>query len=212
MNPGDQAALHILLPDLPLPDSAQTDDLPAYLATQGEKAAALAALLTALAPKAQKEKPKKLLERYQKAQGIRSESFSQLISAASAAADLPSFLADLTLGEEGDLTRSPAKAYTPDSVRLMTLHGSKGLEFPVVFIAGLKRGTLPLETPYGRETDLSEERRLLYVGMTRAKDELILLAHPAPSPFLSDIPADQMKHEEAVYRRKADAGKQLSFL
>lgn len=48
----------------------------------------------------------------------------------------------------------------------MTLHASKGLEFPAVLLAGLKAGSLPLETK-GRPADLEEERRLFYVGMTR---------------------------------------------
>lgn len=52
---------------------------------------------------------------------------------------------------------------------LMTLHGSKGPEFPVVFLYGLDKGRLPLEFG-GGDTDLEEERRLCYVGMTRARD------------------------------------------
>ena len=57
----------------------------------------------------------------------------------------------------------------------MTLHAAKGLEFPVVFLAGASRGVIPLESP-GRENDPQEERRLFYVGMTRAKEELVLLS------------------------------------
>jgi DNA helicase-2/ATP-dependent DNA helicase PcrA len=85
----------------------------------------------------------------------------------------------------------------------MTLHSSKGLEFPLVFIAGLEERMLPHglaldEDPVG---GLEEERRLLYVGMTRAMDELTLThaqvrlhfgetSHQVPSRFLAEIPDD----------------------
>lgn len=64
-----------------------------------------------------------------------------------------------------------------DSVRVLTLHAAKGLEFRHVFIAGLNRGILPLELP-DRFTDEAEERRLLYVGITRARDG-VELSYPA---------------------------------
>ena len=70
----------------------------------------------------------------------------------------------------------------------MTLHGAKGLEFPAVLLAGINAGTLPL-TAAGREPDLEEERRLLYVGMTRAREELVLTVSGVPSPFLKALPA-----------------------
>ena len=70
----------------------------------------------------------------------------------------------------------------------MTLHGAKGLEFPAVFLCGLTAGVLPLES-HGRQTDLPEERRLFYVGMTRAREELILTAGDSPSSFQAELPA-----------------------
>ena len=75
-------------------------------------------------------------------------------------------------GEEADVRRAAGRGWESGAVRLMTLHASKGLEFPAVFVAGLTEGTLPLEMP-SRPADLEEERRLLYVGMTRAREELI---------------------------------------
>ena len=215
MNPSDPAALHALLPgaSVNLPETADFSALCEHLTPLGGAAAEFSGILTACAPKNAKEKPKKLLEKWKKAHSLRSDaSFDRLLAAAAAAADLPSFLSDITLGAEGDVERIGGKSYTADAVRLMTLHGSKGLEFPVVFLAGLKRGVLPLETPYGRPTDVPEERRLLYVGMTRAKDELILLAHPESSPFLTEIPADSVRLDPAPYQRKAAPAKQLSFL
>ncbi len=212
LNPSDKAALQALMPgaQITLPEDADYAALCGYIS---EKDGGLAETLSACTPKNAKEKPKKLLEKWKKARSIRAdEAFERLIAASAAASDLPSFLSDITLGAEGDLTRAGGKTYTADSVRLMTLHGSKGLEFPVVFLAGMKRGVLPLETPYGRPTDIPEERRLLYVGMTRAKEELILLTHPEESSFLREIPADAVRLEQAVYQRKAAPARQLSFL
>jgi superfamily I DNA/RNA helicase len=85
-----------------------------------------------------------------------------------------------------------------DAVTLMTMHAAKGLEFPVVFIAGCEQGILPC-TVMKDDVDIEEERRLFYVGMTRAKEELILLHArrrflygeslvQQPSPFLGEIP------------------------
>ena len=120
--------------------------------------------------------------------------------------DMPSFLDALTLGEEGDITRSGMKVYRTDAVTLSTLHGAKGLEFPVVFLAGLNQGALPLERP-GLVTDLQEERRLFYVGVTRAREQLILSHGGQPSPFLHFLDVKK----EKISPDRADQGKQLSF-
>ncbi|MCS7280433.1 MAG: ATP-dependent helicase [Desulfobacterota bacterium] len=94
--------------------------------------------------------------------------------------EVPSFL--MTLTREDD--------YIPhfDAVTLTSLHRAKGLEFSCVFIVGLDEGRIPLRQTDG--FDIEEERRLLYVGMTRAKDELFLIHSEdrSPSPFLSEIP------------------------
>lgn len=88
-----------------------------------------------------------------------------------------------------------------DYISLMTIHNAKGLEFPVVFIAGLEEGLLPYFKALNNEDEISEERRLFYVGMTRAKDLLWLtgaskrklyskVQDQDPSRFLKDIPRE----------------------
>ncbi|HBQ63564.1 MAG TPA: ATP-dependent DNA helicase PcrA [Clostridiales bacterium] len=91
----------------------------------------------------------------------------------------------------------------PDSenVTLMTLHSAKGLEFPVVFLAGMEDGIFPSQRSIGSSYQTEEERRLCYVGITRAKERLILTharermlygstQAQQPSRFLKEIPAD----------------------
>lgn len=88
-----------------------------------------------------------------------------------------------------------------DAVVLMTLHTAKGLEFPVVFLVGLEEGIFPHSRSLERPGDLEEERRLCYVGITRAKQLLYLTSAASrslygeartsfPSRFLREIPAD----------------------
>lgn len=88
--------------------------------------------------------------------------------------DVTAFLRNLTIGQEGDLLRRAGLSYAAGAVTLSTLHGAKGLEWPVVFLCGVGEGRIPLERK-GLDTDEAEERRLLYVGMTRAREELVLL-------------------------------------
>lgn len=116
----------------------------------------------------------------------------------------------LLLGEESDLKRCGEKKITGDAVSLMTLHGSKGLEFPVVFLYGLEKGELPLERK-GEDPDVPEERRLFYVGMTRAREELVLTFTGEPSVFLEEIPEEVVKKEKTGKQRESEIGKQLSL-
>jgi len=101
-----------------------------------------------------------------------------------------------------------------NSVSLMTLHSAKGLEFPVVFIAGVEDGLVPHFHAIKDPEELEEERRLFYVGITRAKDMLVLssakkrrlytsIQEQHPSRFLSDIPASC--YHCIVKRPRADA-------
>lgn len=79
------------------------------------------------------------------------------------------FLADLALVSDQDSVEEE-----PDEVTLMTLHAAKGLEFPVVFLMGMEEGLFPLSRAAFDENELEEERRLAYVGITRAEEELFL--------------------------------------
>ena len=92
-----------------------------------------------------------------------------------------------------------------DQVQLMTLHASKGLEFPIVFLVGMEEGLLPHQSSVD-EDNVEEERRLAYVGITRAQRELIFslakerrqfgeVISPEPSRFLFELPADDVQWE-----------------
>lgn len=91
-----------------------------------------------------------------------------------------------------------------NSVTLMTLHASKGLEFPVVIIAGLEEGLLPFYSSTLESTDVEEERRLFYVGITRAMQKLYItytnlryrfgdIVYPSESRFLSELGAENIE-------------------
>ena len=85
---------------------------------------------------------------------------------------------------------------------MMTLHGTKGLEFPIVFMVGVEEGLLPHRRSCDTEAELEEERRLCYVGITRAQKQLYLthscsrgLYYPDRSRFINEIPAELLQLE-----------------
>ena len=82
---------------------------------------------------------------------------------------LSEFLEGITLSSDLDNVEE-----TEDSVTLMTLHSAKGLEFPVVFLVGMEEGVFPGFKSIGEDKDIEEERRLCYVGVTRAREKLFL--------------------------------------
>lgn len=157
-----------------------------------------------------KEKPAKLIASLIQLAGLgNGDSVQALLGMAAAYERMDDFLSALILGEEADVVRESGKAIHSGAVTLMTLHGAKGLEFPIVFLAGVSKGILPLDMP-GRAADCQEERRLLFVGMTRAKEELILLCGGDESPFLQEIPREMFMRERLSTRRESQV-KQLSF-
>ncbi len=91
-----------------------------------------------------------------------------LVSEAALYSDIESFLEDAALMSSTD------QVADDNQVSLMTMHASKGLEFPVVIIVGMEEGTFPHSRVYDEPGELEEERRLCYVAMTRAKEELYL--------------------------------------
>jgi DNA helicase II / ATP-dependent DNA helicase PcrA len=115
-------------------------------------------------------------------------------------ASLATFLQEISLYSDSDTLNEPRPEVT-----LMTIHNAKGLEFPIVFVIGLEEGLFPHQRSLD-EGDEAEERRLCYVGMTRAQQSLVLThAHSRtifgmrgynlPSRFLSELPADEIERE-----------------
>lgn len=126
-------------------------------------------------------------------------SVAQEFAASEKENNLENFLAHVALVSDIDDTE-----LGEDAITLMTLHSSKGLEFPVVFLVGMEEGLFPHARTLMDETEIEEERRLCYVGITRAKEKLFLsstkmrtiygntVTYP-PSRFLQEIPARLVK-------------------
>lgn len=119
---------------------------------------------------------------------------------------LEQFLEEAALVNDTD-----AWSENDDAVTLMTLHASKGLEFPVVFIVALEEGLIPHQRSTDSPQEYEEERRLLFVGITRAKEELHLSwaryrdfrgqrRLTIPSPFVLEFPRDEMELEDLGWR------------
>ena len=121
---------------------------------------------------------------------------------------LSEFLEGITLSSDLDNMEE-----VEDSVTLMTLHSAKGLEFPVVFLVGMEEGVFPGFKSIGEDKEIEEERRLCYVGVTRAKERLFLTrskqrttygstTYNPPSRFLSEIPENMLDgYEEAMGKK-----------
>ena len=137
----------------------------------------------------------------------RRENIQELVSALTEFSDkqpeakLEDFLAEVSLVSDVDTAE-----FGRNAVTLMTLHAAKGLEFPVVFITGLEEGLFPLGGSDIERKELEEERRLMYVGVTRAKQKLYLswavtryrygeLSYSSKSRFLDEIDASLIQPE-----------------
>ncbi|MFN2447445.1 MAG: ATP-dependent helicase [Vicinamibacterales bacterium] len=150
-------------------------------------------------------------ERSEEAEG-RIENLMELVSAArefelrGPEPSLASFVDRLSLLSDVDKEQGQRQA----RVLLMTLHSAKGLEFPVVVLAGLEEGLFPHSRSAEDEAELEEERRLCYVGITRARSRLVLTSasrrrvfgeyqSSEPSRFLQEIPPDLIEQEVSTY-------------
>ncbi len=146
----------------------------------------------------------------------RKENIAELIGFAAEAATLPDFLEKMSLlqstddeaaerrgggadggedggGEDGGVARRPE-----EKVNLMTIHLAKGLEFKNVFIAGAAEGLLPHIRSIDDEASLEEERRLMYVAMTRAKEKLSVSFYGMPSRFIAEVPEECLEAAPAT--------------
>ncbi len=145
------------------------------------------------------------------AQG-RIENLAELVGFAADADSVDAFLERVSLVADID-------EYDPDdsSVTLMTLHAAKGLEFPVVVIIGLEDGVFPHLRSLGEPEQLEEERRLAYVGITRARERLLLSSawsrnlfgstqYNPPSRFVDEIPSELLETIESPARRRSHWG------
>ncbi|MEY4064809.1 MAG: helicase PcrA, partial [Pseudomonadota bacterium] len=129
------------------------------------------------------------------------DSFSELTAALSPPTDIFTSTSEMSAGfktlnqflEQALLTVEPTvhsvQAGQSDAITLMTIHSSKGLEFPVVFISGLEEGVLPHNNSLDSEPAIEEERRLLYVAMTRARESLTM-TNIRRNRFRPDLPAE----------------------
>jgi DNA helicase-2/ATP-dependent DNA helicase PcrA len=134
----------------------------------------------------------------------RMDNLWQLINMASKYTDVGLEQLTLFMEEVSLMTSIEEWDEDPNAVRLMSVHGSKWLEFPYVFIVGLEENILPLWKAKFDEAELEEERRGMYVAITRAKDHLFLshtqsrqqrwqIKYNQPSRFLEEIPEELIK-------------------
>jgi uncharacterized protein (TIGR00375 family) len=134
--------------------------------------------------------------------------------------DIRSLVYGITLGQDADIVRNGHKTVTPDAVMLTTMHAAKGLEFPVVFLCGVNDGLIPFHKSNCEPDNPDEERRLFYVGITRAKDELIcsytkrrsingVTGETKISSFVNDM--GEKNYRKEIFRPEQNV-RQMSFL
>ncbi len=126
----------------------------------------------------------------------RLENIQELVYFAQQFSNLADFLEKISLASplDGNVRKKRDKKYL-SGINLMTIHLAKGLEFDVVFVVGVNEGLLPHQRSFFSSQDIEEERRLMYVAMTRAKEELYLNFYKLPSRFLSELPSNNLEFE-----------------
>ena len=161
-------------------------------------------------PLIKKKAPGEILQKWAADIQEDEEALKKFVSMSLCYKNMAEFFQELEFGQEFDLKRWGGKKYTSDAVTLTTLHGSKGLEYPVVIINGARKGLLPLETK-GRVENPEEERRLFYVGMTRAKEELIITSSKEQSEYLKDLQEQDTVYVTEEKSREQKKIKQISL-
>ncbi len=142
------------------------------------------------------------------------EELSHLLRISEEYPDLESMIRFLPLATEADISRRGRNSTGTEAITLATIHASKGLEFPVVFLAGAEEGLLPLGEKWDEAT-LAEEQRLFYVGITRARQQLYLVnsthrsrsgerVEVEPSRFINRIPPMYLLKKEWAERTRID--------
>lgn len=138
----------------------------------------------------------------------RLENIQELLNVASQFEDTQTFLENISLLQDNELADVTVDR-KEDVVTLMSLHSAKGLEFPIVYMVGMEEGLFPHSRSLLDKEQMEEERRLCYVGITRAKDKLYLtyarrrllygtITGSLPSRFLNDIPSRLVKREQST--------------
>ncbi len=132
------------------------------------------------------------LEKYYKNPEERQENIRELINFASSFKDAHEFLEQVALMSSLD----GRPKIEGDSIKLMTIHLAKGLEFNHIFIVGANEGLLPHQRSMTKSEELEEERRLMYVAMTRARHNLHISFYDLPSRFLGEIPPELIEFKK----------------
>lgn len=120
----------------------------------------------------------------------RFQNIQELVHFASSFDNLSDFLERVSLFQSADSVKYSNNGEKQNIINLMTVHLAKGLEFDAVFIAGCNEGLMPHQMSYYRDEEIEEERRLMYVAMTRAKKELFISFYNMPSRFLYELPPE----------------------
>jgi DNA helicase-2/ATP-dependent DNA helicase PcrA len=127
----------------------------------------------------------------------RMDNIRELISFATTFETTHAFLERVSLLESHDQKQ---KTTSNHPVKLMTIHLAKGLEFDNVFVVGVNDGTLPHARSLRSQEDIEEERRLMYVAMTRARRSLTLSFYNVASRFLNEMPPELVEFSNSAHR------------
>ena len=147
----------------------------------------------------------------------RLENIQELLSVAAQFSQIETFLENIALLQDNEMADVTLEG-KEDVVTMMSLHSAKGLEYPIVYMVGMEEGLFPHSRSLLDKAQMEEERRLCYVGITRAKERLYLtyakrrliygtITSSMPSRFLNDIPEELVeRHESNFYSSKSNFG------